>query len=132
MRTKAFEALEDFVKSHNVPVTWPHVLALIKGLSQSQGPIVIALQARCAELESLAQLMDARVKALEAKPAMEYRGTWTAEQTYSPGDCVTDHGSIWHCHRQATSAAQRPGTSPPHWQLACKKGADGKDLRATR
>ena len=74
---------------------------------------------RCNELEK-------RVAELEARPTFKYRGVHVVGQQYSPGDFVTDGGCLWYAHR---STVQRPGDGPD-WQLAVRKGRDGKD--ATR
>ena len=70
--------------------------------------------------------LEARVAELEAKPALKYVGIFEEKQTYSPGEFVTCNGSVWYC-RSAT-AGGRPGSSAS-WQLAVKRGADGKDAR---
>ena len=73
------------------------------------------------ELETLIE----RVKSLEARPEMSYRGVWHLNEDYRLGDFVTHNGSIFHCW---TPTKDRPGESNA-WQLAVKKGADGKGLR---
>jgi len=57
-------------------------------------------------------------------PVMLYRGVFDAERAYRPGDTVTFGGSAWVCH-SPTSA--RPGEGEG-WQLAVKRGRDGKSL----
>jgi hypothetical protein len=64
--------------------------------------------------------MEARLKAVEQKPAMKYRGVWKSEARYDAGDITTDGGSMWHCNR---STMARPGTSGD-WTLAVKRGRD--------
>jgi hypothetical protein len=66
--------------------------------------------------------MEARIKALEARPQLSYRGIWR-EGEHEAGDLVTDKGALWHCW-QATST--RPGTSSDCWQLCAKNGRDGR------
>lgn len=58
-----------------------------------------------------------RLKALEARPSMQYRGTFDGSEQYNPGDCVTDGGSVWYCQNLTRS---RPGSSSD-WKL-CVKG----------
>ncbi len=55
-------------------------------------------------------------------PAMIYRGTHSVGMEYAEGDGVTHRGSMWQCLR-ATKAV--PGESED-WQLAVKRGSDGK------
>jgi hypothetical protein len=68
-----------------------------------------------------------RLAALEARPTMSYCGVYDASRTYFKGDCVTDHGSIWHC--EAVVSDVRPGEGSRAWTLAVKKGRDGKGVR---
>lgn len=82
---------------------------------------------KIAELESLIRRvnalegLEARIKALEDRPALKYLGVWK-EGAYREGDFVTDHGSLWHCH---SATHMRPGTSNA-WQLAVKRGKDAR------
>lgn len=57
-------------------------------------------------------------------PVMIHRGIWREQQEYVRGDCVTWGGSVWHCIADATR--EKPGQGSPSWQLAVKKGEDGK------
>lgn len=57
-----------------------------------------------------------------ANPTLRYCGTWAGGE-HRPGEFVTDRGSVWHC-KAITKA--RPGDSDD-WQLAVKRGRDGKD-----
>jgi len=70
--------------------------------------------------------LEARIAALEAAPRMIYKGTWTAGQTYEAGHGVTWGGSMWIAQKTTT---EKPGEGPTGWQLAVKRGSDGKDLR---
>jgi hypothetical protein len=86
------------------------------------------LERRCAELESQLALGDARVKALEGRPAgISYEGVWSEGKAYRPGMFVTHSGSVWHSEQPSVSC--RPGSDPMFWRLAVKRGQDGKDLR---
>lgn len=59
-----------------------------------------------------------------APAALPYQGVWKPGQTYSPGQFVTRGGSMWHC-RNATE--EPPGSGGENWELAVKRGKDGKD-----
>ncbi|HEL8049436.1 TPA: phage portal protein, partial [Escherichia coli] len=55
-------------------------------------------------------------------PVMLYRGVFSAEKEYQPGDTVTWGGSLWHC-----DAPTRDKPGEPHsagWTLAAKRGRD--------
>ena len=67
--------------------------------------------------------LERRIKELEAR---EYRGVWASDKRYVKNAMVTFDGSLWIARSDSQSI--RPGTGPA-WQLACRKGADGKDLR---
>lgn len=69
--------------------------------------------------------LEIRVSELEAQRSLKYLGVFKDGLDYLPGDFVTFAGSVWHC-REATR--DRPGSSVC-WQLAVKRGADGKDAR---
>ena len=67
-----------------------------------------------------------RIGALEQqRDAMKYCGVWESGKEYSPGNFVTDKGSVWHCN---STTRQRPDGSN-HWTLAVKRGTDGKDSK---
>jgi hypothetical protein len=66
-----------------------------------------------------------RLEALEARPTMKYRGTYAADTDYEPGDVVTDAGSAWHCNK-ATRSRPSENSADFCWQLAVKRGRDGK------
>lgn len=58
-------------------------------------------------------------------PTMEYKGVWKESNgQYKKGHTVTQSGSLWVC---LADTADKPGTSDS-WQLAAKRGTDGKDL----
>ena len=56
-------------------------------------------------------------------PIPTYRGVYKDGMTCEPGDMVTHGGSVWHCQEATTT---RPGDGAP-WQLAVKRGRDGRD-----
>lgn len=63
-------------------------------------------------------------KALAKRPGgLTYEGVWAAGREYAVDAFVTHSGSLWACRQQTT---EQPGRSP-HWQLAVKRGRDGRD-----
>ena len=69
--------------------------------------------------------LKARIEALEAQQQnWKYRGAWDDETDYHLGNFVTHSGSLWHC--TAPSRGKRPGINPEQWQLAVKRGDDGR------
>ncbi len=56
-------------------------------------------------------------------PRFEYHGVWTPKQ-YVTGDSVTWAGSLWIAK---TNTSMKPGDGSDGWQLAVKRGADGKN-----
>lgn len=57
-------------------------------------------------------------------PSIIYRGVWS-DGEYAEGDAATYGGTLWIAKCATTQA---PGTGKD-WQMAVKKGRDGKDLR---
>jgi hypothetical protein len=56
---------------------------------------------------------------------MIYKGVWKESHgMYNKGHTVTQSGSLWVCLKATDT---KPGTSDD-WQLAAKRGTDGKDL----
>lgn len=74
----------------------------------------------------IAQLA-ARVKALEARPALKYMGVFDAAAPYEAGHLVTKGGGMWIALKASTGAT--PGVSTDAWQLCVKGGRDGRDAR---
>jgi hypothetical protein len=62
----------------------------------------------------------ARLAQLEAKPSLQYEGTWNEAKTYSCGALVTFQGGLWHC--EDTNMGVRPGAGSSSWKLAVKRG----------
>jgi hypothetical protein len=58
-------------------------------------------------------------------PTMVYRGIWRDGEDYARGDTATRGGSLWVL--TAEKSAGQPGTDNSGWQLAVKKGTDGRD-----
>ena len=67
--------------------------------------------------------LEARIVGLEER---QYKGVWDSQSQYAPGSSVTWDGSQFVA--LTASIGVRPGRGGP-WQLAVKKGSDGKDLR---
>lgn len=59
-------------------------------------------------------------------PFQKYQGVYQSGRTYVEGDTVTYGGSLWHCGNVTTA---RPGDGATSWQLAVKRGQDGRDAR---
>lgn len=66
----------------------------------------------------------AQVVALEL-PVPLYRGVWQKSAAYTRGDCVTFGGSLWHANGPAAPDT-KPGDGSTTWQLAVKRGQDGR------
>lgn len=76
------------------------------------------------------EALERQIEALRADRPMladSYRGVWPAAsfEPYRKGAFVTHDGSLWIARTETRS---KPGTADD-WQLAVKRGADGKDLR---
>jgi hypothetical protein len=79
------------------------------------------------ELRTHLEALEQRIEVMEEeRKNFAYRGVWEAGLAYRAGNFVTDGGSVWHCKRTTT---QRPGPGDA-WQLAVKRGQDGRDLRS--
>lgn len=59
-------------------------------------------------------------------PLVIYRGVWEAGRTYLEGDAVTDGGAVWVAKATTTQRPEDQGAEPRDWQLAVKRGRDGK------
>lgn len=71
--------------------------------------------------------IDARVsKAENQARSMRYSGVYDPETKYFAGNFVTSNGSLWTALRE--NKGERPGECDA-WQLAVKRGRDGKDAR---
>jgi len=66
-----------------------------------------------------------RLKELEARDVVPYKGTWATDDTYGRGDFTTHDGSLWIARRDCTG--RRPGDDPSAWTLVCKRGRDGRN-----
>jgi hypothetical protein len=72
------------------------------------------------------QPINERLKALEAKPVMEFQGLWKPKQPYRKGSVVVHDGSSWVAKEGGTG--HRPGTDDgaKQWALAAKRGRDAR------
>lgn len=82
-------------------------------------------QLEAATLYAPLDALTERVAAIEQRPQLHYAGTWEAGRTYHPGEFVTKSGSLWHAEQETTEC---PGSGSA-WQLAVKRGRDGKSAR---
>lgn len=107
------------------PASRGHVFTLmrtaVEGMADSMRDALGLHGKRVAALEQ-------RIAELEARPALKYLGTHAHGKRYSPGECCTHRGSLWHANRTTTAT---PGESDD-WTLCVKRGSDGKDARDAR
>ncbi len=59
-------------------------------------------------------------------PAIIDRGAWSELASYSRGDAVSFHGSLWIAQKDQPG---KPDAADSGWRLAVKRGRDGKDMR---
>lgn len=91
------------------------------------GTIPAALLAIYFSLLTECKALRARCAALEARErGLSYRGVHAPGQVYRVNDVVTHAGSMWACRADTSDV---PGEGSKAWQLAVKRGRDGKDLR---
>jgi hypothetical protein len=95
----------------------PKLKALAEGMI---GAVKQYVKDALASLTPRFDAMEARIAALEARPAMTYVGTWREGAEHNPGEVATHDGSLWYCWE---ATRDRPGTSNA-WQLAVKHGRD--------
>ena len=66
-----------------------------------------------------------RIEALEQQQkSMRYRGVWQPAETYQKHNFITYDGSLWIA---VDDEPGKPGAGG--WQLAAKRGRDGKDVQ---
>ena len=65
----------------------------------------------------------------KAYSAISYQGTYEPGHVYTRGQFVTHFGSVWHCNNVTR---RTPGDGSTDWQLAVKRGKDGKDTSDER
>ena len=73
--------------------------------------------------------LEKRVIELEqkAEAPLAYRGVWS-EGEYEKNSAVTHVGSLWIAKRKTRSKPQ-PDAAEGDWQLAVRRGRDGKDAK---
>jgi hypothetical protein len=80
-----------------------------------------------AETKALRERIDAlerRNLEVESQAAeFRYRGVWQPSEQYWKNNFITHDGSVWICLRETEG---KPGQSLD-WQLAVRRGRDGKD-----
>jgi len=86
------------------------------------------IEQRAAETERRSAQRVQRLEGrMDAATGLRYLGVHDDGEAYEPGDAVTHGGSLWIA-KERTSA--KPGIDGT-WQLAVKRGKDGRDARAT-
>lgn len=78
------------------------------------------------ELRADVERLLARVAELETRPALKYYGIHKSGDGYPSQSVVTYRGDLWIA-RAATTATPGAGETP--WQLAVRRGRDGRDRR---
>jgi hypothetical protein len=63
--------------------------------------------------------LEARIAALEKRPAVKFCGVFEEGKTYCAGDACLHKSALWIC-REPTSG--KPGEDFVGWQLALKRG----------
>jgi hypothetical protein len=72
--------------------------------------------------------LEMRIKFLEAQPTdkgLHYEGVWSGLTNYAKNAAVTHGGSLWIA--KSANVSCRPGHGDGPWQLAVKRGSDGRD-----
>ncbi len=106
-----------------------------KYMGQILGPVFESILKRFARMEEHAAETERRsaqrVQRLEERMAassgLRYLGVHDEGEVYEAGDATTHAGSLWVARERTSSKPGIDGT----WQLAVKRGKDGKDARAT-
>lgn len=84
----------------------------------------LSIEQKSPRLVCLKFMRGDQVKEFEVRiPAMIYRGVFKEGEAYEQGDTVTWSGSLWHAKELTRD---KPGTEA--WQLAAKRGQDGKNF----
>ena len=69
---------------------------------------------------------DVRIAELEERPVgLNYAGVWKPDASYPKHSAASHRGSVWAARKEFPT--KEPGTANSGWQLACKRGRDGKD-----
>jgi hypothetical protein len=100
---------------------------MTKTVEQQAEAVVAAVRGyvdrQTAPLVEAQRELTVRVQQLEQRRELSYSGTFQQGVTYQTNEAVTHDGSVWIAR---TSTSARPGTNSD-WQLAVKRGRDGKD-----
>lgn len=100
------------------------VVRIVTAATSALAPDIRRLVA--ADIAKAVEPLQQRIAELEARPAaLKYFGVHEPARQYAEGAAVTANGNLWIA-LCATHA--RPGESSD-WQLAVRKGRDGKDAR---
>jgi hypothetical protein len=99
---------------------------ILRGSKGSLNDTLLTMATLLRELVEEHVALKAHVVELEQKPGLAYQGTWDEQKVYHVGDFVTDGGSLFCC--RDSNVGVRPGSSDA-WQLAVKRGKDGRDRR---
>lgn len=123
---------EEFLAKHGKkPVTYRWLSVILEnevdeiiGIFKEHRDRLAALESRLsgAEREKAnadAQGLEARIAALEKRPAVKFCGTWQRDKSYAVGDAATHHGGLWIC--QADTSGE-PSKDFVGWRLAVKSG----------
>jgi hypothetical protein len=115
-------------RAHDQPAKMWHLGAItdaIKTLVPRASSGNSRLEDQVKALSASLAASNARIKALESRPpGLTYRGVFETGTLYQKHEGVTSSGSLWVC---LEGTSERPPS--PKWQLAAKRGADGKDAR---
>src|SRR5262245_17846817 len=116
-------------KSDAIDVDVQHALA--SAMTKTLTPILDALQRRLQTVEAELAATKADLGDLRAKGLLQYCGVWQESASYARGACVTFGGSMWVATTAPMKGAKPGGPLPTDraWQLAVKKGAEGKEGR---
>lgn len=120
--------LEEKVKLAGLSDKSTPILLTVRWLDvvrSAAGEALDALKERLAEAEATIAALAERLAAAEMR-GLDYRGVWQKADSYRRGDAVTYDGSLWIALQSVE--ADKPGASDA-WQLAAKRGRDGKDVR---
>ena len=97
--------------------------AEIKMLMGAVAPVIREFVA--AEIAKVTTPLREEISELQARPTLRYVGVYDRSGSYGAGAAATHKGSLWIAKHPT---AAEPGTSND-WQLAVKRGRDGKDAR---
>jgi hypothetical protein len=100
------------------PATVGIVNAAVEAIGEAVAAEIKQLRERVADLER---------KSVEiAKRGLFYRGVHQRADSYKPGDAVTFDGSLFIAIADV-APGELPGKSDGKWQLAAKRGRDGRE-----